>query len=34
VKVLAEVTVVKEGEVKVKRLFLIVGNIAIQLTGD
>jgi len=34
VKVLAEVSVVKEGEVKVKRLFLIVGNIAIQLTGD
>jgi len=34
VKVLAEVSVVKEGEVKVKRVFLIVGNIAIQLTGD
>jgi hypothetical protein len=34
VKALAEVSVVKEGEAKVKRLFLIVGNIAIQLTGD
>lgn len=34
VKVLAEVTVVKEGEAKVTKLFLILGNIGIQLTGD
>ena len=34
VKVLAEVSVIKEGEVKVTRLFLLLGNIAIQLTGD
>jgi hypothetical protein len=34
VKVLAEVTVVKEGEVKVTKLFLMLGNIAIQLTGN
>ena len=34
VKVLAEVSVVKEGEVKVTKLFLMLGNIAIQLTGN
>ncbi|MEM3626432.1 MAG: hypothetical protein QXZ25_00190 [Candidatus Bathyarchaeia archaeon] len=32
VKLLAEVAAVKEGEIKVTRLFLIVGNLAIQLT--
>jgi len=31
VKALAEVSVVKEGEVKVTNLFLILGNIAIQI---
>lgn len=34
VKLLAEVSVVKEGEVKVTKLFLMLGNIAIQLCGD
>jgi len=34
VKVLAEVSVVKEGEVKVTKIFLMIGNLAIQLTGD
>jgi hypothetical protein len=31
VKVLAEVSVVKEGEVKVTKLFFILGNLAIQI---
>jgi hypothetical protein len=34
VKVLAEVSIVKEGEVKVTRLFLVLGDLAIQLQGD
>ena len=34
VKVLAEVSVVKEGEVKVTKLFLMLGNIAIQIQGE
>jgi len=34
VKLLAEVTALKEGEFKVTRLFLIIGNLAIQLTGN
>jgi len=34
VKVLAEVSVVKEGEAKVTKIFLMIGNLAIQLTGD
>ena len=34
VKVLAEVSVVKEGEVKVTRLFLVFGDLAVQIQGD
>ncbi len=34
VKVLAEVSIVKEGEVKVTKLFLMLGNIAIQIQGE
>jgi len=34
VGVVAEVGVVKEGEVKVTRVFLVLGDLAIQLTGD
>ncbi|MEM2147952.1 MAG: hypothetical protein QXJ94_05045 [Candidatus Bathyarchaeia archaeon] len=34
VKVLAEVSAVKEGEVKVTKLFLIIGDLAIQLSRD
>jgi len=34
VKVLAEVSILKEGEVKVTRLFLMLGNLAIQIQGD
>jgi hypothetical protein len=34
VRVLAEVSVAKEGEVKVTRLFLVLGDLAVQLTGD
>jgi hypothetical protein len=34
VKVLSEVSVVKEGEVKVTRLFLVFGNLAVQIQGD
>jgi hypothetical protein len=34
VKVLAEVSIVKEGEVKVTKLFLMLGNLAIQIQGD
>ncbi|MEM3577582.1 MAG: DUF2341 domain-containing protein [Candidatus Bathyarchaeia archaeon] len=33
VKLLAEVAVVKEGEVKVTKLFLIIGDLAIQIQG-
>jgi len=33
-RVVAEVGVVKEGEVKVTRVFLVLGDLAIQLTGD
>lgn len=33
-KVLAEVSVVKEGEVKITKLFLILGNLAIQIQGN
>jgi hypothetical protein len=34
VKVLAQVEVLKEGEIKVARLFLILGNLAIQIQGS
>jgi hypothetical protein len=34
VRVLAEVNVAKEGEVKVTRLFLVLGDLAVQLNGD
>jgi hypothetical protein len=34
VRVVAEVSVAKEGEVKVTRLFLVLGDLAVQLTGD
>ncbi len=34
VKVLAEVNILKEGEVKVTKLFLMLGNLAIQIQGD
>jgi hypothetical protein len=34
VRVLAEVSVVKEGEVKVTRLFLVFGDLAVQIQGD
>jgi hypothetical protein len=34
VRVLAEVSVVKGGEVRVTRLFLVLGDLAIQLTGE
>lgn len=34
VRVLAEVSVVKEGEVKVTKLFLILGNLAIQIQDN
>jgi hypothetical protein len=33
VKVLAEANVIKEGEVKITKLFLILGNLAIQIQG-
>jgi len=33
VEVVAEVNVLKEGEVKVTRLFLVLGDLAVQLTG-